>query len=123
MQWNSKNTKEQGDATEQIAQHFLINNGLTLVTKNFRCKLGEIDLIMKDKTSLVFIEVKYRKSNEYGLPCEAVSASKQKKIINTANFYLQQQGINAYNTDCRFDVVGLVGPIESSSITWLKNAF
>lgn len=123
MQWTSKNTKEQGDFSEQKAQQFLIENGLILVTKNFRCKLGEIDLIMNDESTLVFIEVKYRKSSQFGLPCEAVSATKQKKLVNTANYYLQQQGINAYNTDCRFDVVGLAGPIESSNITWLKNAF
>lgn len=123
LQWIKKTTKEQGSITEAFACNFLKSEGLAFVERNFTCKLGEIDLIMEDSGTLVFVEVKYRKSIAYGTPVEAVSFTKQQKITKTAQYYLQQQGINAYNTDCRFDVVGIQGPQDNYQVNWLKNAF
>ncbi|WP_281555852.1 YraN family protein [Thalassomonas sp. RHCl1] len=116
-------TRETGRQTETLAANYLLEQGLTLIGKNFSAKTGEIDLLMREQQVLVFVEVKYRKHPTFGGALAAVSASKQKKIRQTAEFYLQQAGLNAYNTPCRFDVVTLQGSIERPQITWLKNAF
>ncbi len=117
------NQSQKGNIAEQQALEYLCEHGLTLVAKNFHCKLGEIDLIMQDANVLVFVEVKYRKSSSFGTPVEAVSLSKQKKIVKTAQVYLQKQGLKEYNSECRFDVVAIEGSSANTDITWLKNAF
>ena len=117
------NTRDRGRQTEQLAADYLLGQGLILIGKNFSAKTGEIDLLMQEHEVLVFIEVKYRKHAAFGGALAAVPAAKQKKIRQTAEFYLQQAGLNAYNTPCRFDVVTLQGNIERPQITWLKNAF
>jgi len=123
LTWNNTNSREIGKITENIAANYLKQCGLTEICRNFNCRLGEIDLIMKDNQSVVFVEVKYRKNNNFGGAISAISANKQAKLQKTATFYLQQQQLNAYNTPCRFDVVTLEGNINSATITWLKNAF
>jgi len=116
-------TRDRGRQSEQLAADYLLEQGLTLVGKNFSAKTGEIDLLMREHQVLVFVEVKYRKQAHFGGALAAIPAAKQKKIRQTAEFYLQQAGLNAYNTPCRFDVVTLQGNIERPQITWLKNAF
>lgn len=124
MPWiEPKNTRDKGQQTETIAANYLLEQGLLFIDKNFHSKLGEIDLLMSDQQVLVFIEVKYRKHQQFGGAIAAISKTKQKKIRQTAYFYLQQANLNAYNTPCRFDVVTLQGNIERPQITWLKNAF
>ncbi|WOH35845.1 YraN family protein [Thalassotalea fonticola] len=123
LKCNNVTTKQQGAFFEQAALDYLLKQKLSLIERNFSCKLGEIDLIMQDQDVLVFIEVKYRKSTSFGEPFEMVSASKQKKICKTAQIYLQKHRLNEYNTFCRFDVVSIKGPTTSTEITWLKNAF
>ncbi len=109
-----------GAAKEAIALQFLKKQGLKLVCQNYHCRKGEIDLIMQHKNSLVFIEVRYRRSEAYGTALESVDWRKQQKIIMTAQHYLQQLGQEL--PECRFDVVTLRdNPIEP--ISWLKNAF
>jgi putative endonuclease len=117
------NSKQQGSFFEQAALNYLLEQHLDLIEKNFQCRLGEIDLIMQDRETLVFVEVKYRKSAHFGDPLEMVSKAKQRKICKTAQVFLQKQGMNEYNTFCRFDVVSIKGPTASTEITWLKNAF
>jgi putative endonuclease len=121
--WNKANSREIGKFTEDIAAKYLQQQGLREVTRNFYCRLGEIDLIMIDKQTLVFIEVKYRKNANFGGALASISISKQRKLQKTATFYLQQQRLNAYNTLCRFDVVALEGNMNNATINWLKNAF
>lgn len=123
MPWTKLSNKQQGDFYESVAKQYLLKQGLTLICSNFSSRLGEIDLIMQDHEFLVFIEVKYRKSSYFGEPQAMVSQSKQKKICKTAQIYMQSQGLNEYNTYCRFDVVSIRGPATSTEITWLKNAF
>ncbi|GHG04688.1 YraN family protein [Thalassotalea marina] len=127
MQWiNSEkgvtNTTSTGNYWEGYAENYLYQQGLTKVATNFRSKVGEIDLIMKDQDTTVFIEVKFRKNAHFGGAISAVSISKQQKIAKTAAFFLQQQGLNAYNTACRFDIVAIEGE-SNPEIIWLKNAF
>jgi len=113
-----------GKAAEEIACGHLIKNGLKLIDKNFYSRYGEVDLIMQDKDTLVFIEVRYRKNLDYGGALESVTPSKQKKIQTTALYYMQKKGTE-YNT--RFDVVALTGNDINNqkklSIEWIQNAF
>ncbi len=115
------NRKKTGDHAEQLACVFLQQQGLQLVTRNYRCRGGEIDLIMRDDDSLVFVEVRYRQRTAFGTPAETVSASKQARIIHCANCYLAQQ--RAWNQPARFDVVCIEGSLQRRCIEWLQNAF
>jgi putative endonuclease len=106
-----------GKNAEDQAHDFLIGKGLKPVCRNFRCKQGELDLIMNDQKTLVIIEVRYRKSDVYGSALESVTASKQARIIAATQHYL-----STLRTDCplRFDVVAISG---NGDINWIKNAF
>lgn len=127
MFWPNKSkqptTTAVGACTEELAKVFLVNKGLTFKHANFSCKTGEIDLIMLEGNTIVFVEVKYRKSGHYGGAVSAVSPSKQQKIKKCAQFYLQHIGLNEYNTSCRFDVVTLDGALSQPDINWFQNAF
>jgi len=117
------NSSNKGQITENYAEQYLSKQGLILIERNFHSRQGEIDIVMLDGDTYVFIEVKYRKSKEFGGAIAAVSASKQKKIKHCITFYLHQSDINEYNTPCRIDVVALEGDITQPDVTWLKNAF
>ena len=110
------NKRQIGNFYEGAVTEFLKNNGIEIIKRNYYCKLGEIDIIALDGDTLVFIEVKYRKNANYGRATEVISATKQKKIIKTAKYYLM-----CNNTDrkIRFDVVGITG----NEIEWIQNAF
>ena len=123
MLWTKWTTRQQGNATEKLAQQYLQQQGLTPITTNFSSRYGEVDLIMSDNNCLVFVEVKYRQSAQFGGPLAAVSKQKQTKLIKTSQIYMQQQHLNEYNTHYRFDMVGLLGSLNSPEIIWLKNAF
>lgn len=112
--------RHKGHAIELVAQGWLEAQGLILVERNFTIKAGEIDLIMWDKDSLVFIEVRYRAQNAYGSGAESITAAKMQKIRRTANFYLQQKFGNR-PPFCRIDV--LSGSGEPIEFEWIKNAF
>lgn len=120
-------TREQGQYTENLACRFLEEKGCKLIEKNFNCKVGEIDLIMQDDDSLIFVEVRYRKSNNFGSGAESITASKQSKLIKTASLYLQRHAkLNKY--PARFDVISITGFIETEDLSkididWIVNAF
>lgn len=106
----------QGQFAEQQAKDYLQQQGLTFVAANVRYKFGEIDLVMQEANTLVFVEVKYRSSSAFGGALEAISAKQINRIRLSAQAYLQQ-----YPTSmpCRFDVVA----IDKSQINWLKGCF
>jgi len=115
-------TKQTGDSAERIAESFLQGHGLTLVTRNYRCRFGEIDLIMRQRDTLVFIEVRLRRShkgNDFGGPAASITATKQSRIIAAAQHYLA--GIKQL-PPCRFDAVLLNG-LNVKDVEWLPNAF
>lgn len=117
-------SREKGQQAEQFACRYLESQGLRLVLRNYRCRLGEIDLIMEDRKSLVFVEVRYRRSGSFGSAAESVTSAKQRRLIGTAQYYLQQTG-EARNKPCRFDVVAIT-PEEKQgtpAIIWLRDAF
>lgn len=123
MNSNSASATSIGKQAEVVAKTYLLEEGLTFLTENFHNRRGEIDLIMQEQQTLVFVEVKYRKSPHYGGAISAISCAKQEKIKQCAAFYLQKSGLNEYNTPCRFDAVLIDGSINTPKISWLKNAF
>lgn len=94
---------EIGRFGEKTASIYLKKNGYLILDNNFRCNLGEVDIIARHRDTIVFIEVKTRKSNLYGTPAQAVNRSKQNKIIKTALYYLKIN--NKFNDNIRFDIV------------------
>jgi putative endonuclease len=104
-----------GQAGEDRALAYLEQHGLTLVTRNFRCKGGEIDLIMQERDTLVFVEVRQRADMRHGGAAASVTGAKQARLIIAAQTFLQR-----YRSPpaCRFDVVA----IDGGTLNWLKNA-
>jgi len=109
-----------GQAAESQACDYLRERGLSLLERNFRCKLGELDLIMQDGETLVFVEVKYRSRTDYGQGSEAVDRGKQTRLVRAAQVYLQQHP-ELIHAPMRFDVVSIDGP--RPQVQWLTNAF
>ena len=107
-----------GLEAEKLAATFLMNHGLRLVTQNYHCKYGEIDLIMKDAKTLVFIEVRLRTNSKFGSAGASITSQKQQKLILTAQHYLQQYG----ECQCRFDAI-LMNKAAAQHIEWVRNAF
>ncbi len=109
--------RAEGAAREASARRYLEAHGLVFVTGNFNCRLGEIDLIMRDGGTLVFVEVRYRSSERFGGAAASVDARKRARLSAAAGYYLAR-----HRTDlpCRFDVVA-IGPEER--VRWIKHAF
>ncbi len=123
MTYNRPASAESGRAAEQEAERYLIEQGLIPRDRNYRCKAGEIDLIMADGNSLVFVEVRLRRHSGFASAAETVDFRKQQKLIRAAQHYLQRTGLTD-RVACRFDVVAF-DPRRSTGapITWLKDAF
>lgn len=106
----------QGQAGEDRALAFLLDQGLMLVERNFRCKGGEIDLVMHERAALVFIEVRKRGAASHGGAAASVTARKQARLVIAAQVFLQRYKMPPA---CRFDVIA----IDGDKMDWLKNAF
>ena len=106
-----------GAIGEMCATEFLKKQKYKIIDRNFRCKQGEIDIIARDKKTIVFVEVKARESAEFGQPSEYVTKSKIDKIKKAALVYLHENGLD--DADVRFDVVEILG----EEINLIKNAF
>jgi putative endonuclease len=105
-----------GDNAEDRALAYLVRQGLRLRMRNFRCRSGEIDLIMADCETLVFVEVRKRSSMRYGGAAASVTPAKQARLIRAAYLYLTRYSVMP---PCRFDVIAF----EQDNMSWLKNAF
>ncbi len=132
MKFSPGSSQDRGYAAERAAERYLKAQGLTLVTRNFRGRQGEIDLIMEDGNILVFIEVRSRKSNRFGSAVETIDSTKQAKLIKTAQLYLlgdskpaekNKHGGGRLDRICRFDTVDFDGDISEQNLRWIKNAF
>lgn len=110
--------RKQGEQFEQLAKVFLQKQGLGFIAQNQAFKFGELDLIMQDGTTLVFVEVRQRKSNRFGSALESVDYRKQQKWLKAANLWLAQRNQSLDTADCRFDVVAFEGNQEP---VWVKN--
>lgn len=111
-----------GMDAERNAETFLQKNGLKLITRNFRSRFGEIDLIMFDRNTLVFIEVRCRKSRDYGGAAASVTRRKQLRIIKTAQWFLAQNS-RYHKHDCRFDIIAFEDDATQQKPLWYKGAF
>lgn len=107
-------------AEEQAAQ-YLESRGLRLVARNFRCRAGEIDLVMTDGPMLVFVEVRFRRSDRYGSGAESVTWTKQRRLLAAARVYLARHALG--DARCRFDVVSVSKRHYRPDFLWLRNAF
>lgn len=105
-----------GQQAEQSAADYLAGRGLRLLDKNYRCRFGEIDLIMRDGATLVFVEVRSRHSQDFGGAAASIDARKQHKLIAAAQHYLARLDTTP---PCRFDAVLFHG----AQIEWIRNAF
>ncbi|MCF6225247.1 MAG: YraN family protein [Xanthomonadales bacterium] len=113
-----------GNEWELQAENWLQQRGLTTLQLNFNCRGGEIDLIMRDGESLVFVEVRYRKNAHFGSAAESVTMAKQQRLIFAAEFFLQANPALA-ELPCRFDVIAIDSNNNTNAVeyNWIKNAF
>jgi putative endonuclease len=142
----SQHTDKQnsGQAAENLAKAYLLKQGLIFLERNYHCRHGEIDLIFKDEASIIFIEVRFRRQVAFGSACETIDRKKQKKIIQTAEYYLYNHRLTE-SVVGRFDAIGITPSKSYSktraleahndcitindsyckeySIEWIKNAF
>lgn len=111
-----------GRSSEAHARQYLQQHGLTYVARNYTTATGEIDLIMRDGSVLVFIEVRTRQNKYFGTAQDSVDYRKQSKVIKTAQCYLKQYQLTE-RVLCRFDVVAVGYSNEQVMIEWIKSAF
>lgn len=120
MPWNKQRI---GERAEQRARAWLQERGLTTVAVNYRCRLGEVDLVMLDGTTLVFVEVRWRRYQHYGGPLASVDTRKQRRLTQAARHFLGRHPDQAQRP-CRFDVLGMApGPDDEIHYQWIQNAF
>ena len=108
-----------GQLYEQLALTYLQQHGLQLVQQNYQCKAGEIDLVLRERDVLVFVEVKYRASAAFGGALAAVTPAKQQKLLRSSRWYLQQHRLT--DMPCRIDVLAIDGQAPYQ-YNWIKNA-
>lgn len=111
------NKREIGTQKERLAAEYLRSQGMQILEQNFRCRMGEIDVIAIDGDALVFAEVKYRRNDRYGSPLEAVNFRKQNTIRKVAEYYLLCRHVE--HMPVRFDVIGILG----DRLEYIRNAF
>ncbi|HLT63771.1 MAG TPA: YraN family protein [Pseudohongiella sp.] len=112
-----------GNAYEQLAAEYLTAQGLQLIRSNYHCRLGEIDLIMQERDTLVFVEVRYRLHNRYGGPVLSINRQKQARVLRTAQAFLKHYRLS-HAMPSRIDVVGIT-PREDGQgyhFQWVRNA-
>lgn len=122
--WRSLFKKEEnlGKKGEKIALRYLKKSGFEIIECGFRALRGEIDIIAKEKETIVFVEVKTRRSNEFGSPLEAIDLNKQKQIKKIAAVYISKKYRKFI--PCRFDVIGIMVEKKGDyKISHIKNAF
>lgn len=125
---STRSVRTSGQAFEKQAQLWLETQGLEFVCANFRSKMGEIDLVMRDRSTLVFVEVRQRSSNVFGGAIASVDWKKQNKLRRTATLFLRTRWPSNALPPCRFDVMAIESRVVDSPNGqqpwyWIKNAF
>ena len=113
---------QQGEAAEAQACRYLEQQGMQLRQRNYRCRQGEIDLVMEHGEQLVFVEVRYRRSTRFGSGAESVDTRKQHKLVLAAQHYLQSHP-KLSKRPARFDVVSMRLDGQTTKIDWIQDAF
>lgn len=114
-------TTELGAGAEELACRYLIDQGYLLLARNYRCRYGEIDLIMGDDSTIVFVEVRMRSRTDFGSGAESVDGRKQGRILRSAEHYLKRHA--TLLARCRFDVVSILRIGNAHQLNWIRNAF
>ncbi len=109
-----------GQQAEDMALAWLQTQGLRLIARNYHSRYGEIDLILLDRKTLVFVEVRYRRSRRHGSAAESVTRQKQARLLNTAACFLRDY---RHDGPSRFDVAALEPGPEGLSLDWIRDAF
>ena len=115
--------RQKGLQAEKLAKDYLIQQGLTPVEDNFFAKTGEIDLVMREQSIWVFVEVRYRNgkhNKRFGTAATSINPRKQSRILRTAKLYLQKNRLN--RASARIDVVDISGNMSQPTICWIRNA-
>jgi putative endonuclease len=107
-----------GASAENLAAAFLERRGLTILERNYRCRLGELDIVARSGALLVFVEVRARRSEAFGGAAGSITAAKRRRIVAAARHYLAARRVDR---PCRFDVVLVRG--EEQQVEWLTDAF
>ncbi|AGA87763.1 MAG: YraN family protein [Gammaproteobacteria bacterium HGW-Gammaproteobacteria-9] len=115
-------SQSSGRSAESLALHHLSSKGLRLLERNWSCRSGELDLVMLDGDTVVFVEVRYRRHTAWGGALESVDMRKQHKLIKTAQLFLQKESRWA-RSPCRFDVVAIAATGKTEDLNWIRNAF
>jgi len=110
-----------GREAEQFARRYLEAQGLHFVSANYLCRRGEIDLVMRDNRTLVFVEVRYRRGSGFGGGVESIDHRKRRRLLAAAEHYLQAHP-RARRAPCRIDVVALAPAAEGYAADWIPNA-
>jgi putative endonuclease len=105
-----------------VACHHLQRQGLRLIERNYRCRFGEIDLVMCDGGTVVFIEVRYRRSRQFGHPAETVDARKRERLCRAGSHFIQHRA-RLRESPCRFDVVTVEPNARGHRVSWFPHAF
>lgn len=111
-----------GASVEAVARDYLIAQGLAPVAANVGYRLGELDLVMRDGDSLVFVEVRFRRDDRFGGGAASVDWRKCRKIVRAAQLFLMHHPRWA-DVPCRFDVIDAEGDVAAPTLTWLRDAF
>lgn len=119
---NPRTHLNRGREAEERACRHLQRQGLALTQRNYRSPFGEIDLVMLERDTLVFVEVRYRARADFGSPAETVDARKQARLRATAEHY-RQNTPQASKKACRFDIVAITGDGEDGDFRWLRDVF
>ncbi|MBA6418208.1 MULTISPECIES: YraN family protein [Pseudomonas] len=112
-----------GNQAEALAEQIMRRAGLKCLARNYRCKQGELDLVMRDGDTVVFVEVRYRRQNRWGGAAESVNQTKQQRVILAAQHFLLNHP-KLVNRPCRFDVIAAEGnPADPAAYNWIREAF
>ncbi|MEH6626946.1 MAG: YraN family protein [Motiliproteus sp.] len=115
-------SRQKGKEIEDQAQAYLLQQGLKPVQQNYLCRGGEIDIIMQQDRTLVFVEVRFRNSTKFGNAAESVNWTKQQKLIIAAQHFLQKNA-RWQNQPCRFDVIACNPGPQGTEFQWIRGAF
>ncbi|HJP37968.1 MAG TPA: YraN family protein [Gammaproteobacteria bacterium] len=111
-----------GRTAEKLARRFLTDRGLTVVTTNYHCRYGELDLVMCQAELLIIVEIRYRQQTTFGGPIASIATAKQRKIAIATQHFLRHYPTYR-DAPVRFDVVGLTGTLHTPDIDWITGAF
>ena len=122
MIWPLDDRKARGDDAERRAERWLTRQGLRLIERNHHCRAGEIDLIMDDQDSVVFVEVRARAARALVDAASSVTRTKQRRIVQAARHFLAGRR-DLWQRACRFDVMAMDGDQSDPDIRWIRDAF